>query len=266
VSPSRASPVLTDAQLAQYEGEGYAIVEDVFSAEECDEIIEHHERAALELNLGRPEDGQMKYRPMVHLADPFLAGVACDARWAGIVLPIIGPDARLYWEQSVCKPPGTGTELPWHQDNGYTPLIPEMYLTCWLALDDSDISNGGMQVIPGSHRQGTLPHHDNERNPYFRVGNDAGAEAGVAVSVAKGAVLVFSSLIMHRSGPNTTADRERRAWIIQYCPADARSALSKRPLDDRLRVAAGGGWLAEPYRDRDIDLLAMLANYHTDSR
>ena len=27
------------------------------------------------------------------------------ARWAGIVVPLIGPDARLYWEQSVAKPP-----------------------------------------------------------------------------------------------------------------------------------------------------------------
>jgi ectoine hydroxylase-related dioxygenase (phytanoyl-CoA dioxygenase family) len=254
-------------QLARFEVDGYTIVDDVFTAAECDEIIEHHERAAFELDLGRPEDGQMKYRPMMHLADPFLVDVACDPRWAGIVLPIVGPDARLYWEQSVCKPPGTGTELPWHQDNGYTPLVPEEYLTCWLALDASDTSNGGMQVIPGSHRAGTLPHHDDaERNPYFRVGNDAGPEAGIDVSVAKGAVLVFSSLLMHRSGPNTTTDRDRRAWIIQYCPADARSALSGRVLDDRLRVAADGEWLDQPYRDRDFDLLAVLANYHSDAR
>ena len=260
-------PALTDAQRAQYDSDGFTIVADVFSPCECDEIIEHHERAAFELDLGRPEDGQMKYRPMMHIADDFLAGVACDPRWAGLVLPIIGRDARLYWEQSVCKAPGTGTELPWHQDNGYTPLIPETYLTCWLALDDSDNSNGGMQVIPASHLAGTLPHHDDvEKNPYFRVGKEDGPEAGISVPVAKGSVLVFSSLIMHRSGPNTTVDRERRAWILQYCPADARSALSGRLLDDRLRVAADGEWLAAPYRDRDIDLLSMLANYQSNGR
>jgi ectoine hydroxylase-related dioxygenase (phytanoyl-CoA dioxygenase family) len=255
-------PTLTHTQLAQYESDGFTLVADVFSPDECDEIIEHHERAAFELDLGRREDGQMKYRPMMHLTDDFLAGVACDRRWAGIVLPIVGPDARLYWEQSVCKPPGTGTELPWHQDNGYTPLIPEMYLTCWLSLDDSDESNGGMQVIPASHLGGTLPHHDDaDGNPYFRVGNDAGPEVGISVPVAKGSVLVFSSLIMHRSGPNTTTDRDRRAWILQYCPADARSALSGRLLDDRLRLSADGTWLDAPYRDRDLDVLSMLANY-----
>jgi hypothetical protein len=78
-------------------------------------------------------------------------------------------------------------------------------------------------------------------------------------------VLLFSSLIMHRSGPNIT-DRPRRAWIIQYCPAHARSALSGKPLDDRLLVCREGEWLDEPYRDRDVDLVSMLANYELSRR
>src|SRR5690606_1911480 len=105
---------------------------------------------------------QMTYRPMLHLADDALVDVVCDERWADLVLPLLGPDVRLYWEQAVAKDPGTGTELPWHQDNGYTPLIPEGYLTCWLALDDADEANGGLRLMPGSHTQGTLPHHDDE--------------------------------------------------------------------------------------------------------
>jgi hypothetical protein len=76
-------------------------------------------------------------------------------------------------------------------------------------------------------------------------------------------VLCFSSLVMHRSGPNTSG-RQRRAWILQYCPAHARSKLSGRLLDDRLNVAAEGDWLEQPYRDRDFDLAAVLANYQTD--
>ncbi len=103
------------------------------------------------------------------------------------------------------------TELPWHQDNG----------CLW--------------VIPGSHLAGTK-HHFNGGSGPFRVGYAGPAEDGVAVPVPKGGVLVFSSLLMHRSGPNTR-DRSRRAWIIQFCPAEARSALSGRLLDDRLLVA-----------------------------
>ena len=78
--------------------------------------------------------------------------------------------------------------------------------------------------------------------------------------VPRGSVLVFSSLMMHRSGPNTT-DHHRRAWIIQFCSADARSALSGRVLTDRLLCARDGQWLSEPVRERELDLLAVLANY-----
>jgi phytanoyl-CoA hydroxylase len=256
--------MLSKEDATQFVDEGYCVVDALFTPDECDEIVEHIEKAMFELDLGTVEEGQMKYRPMMHLYDPFLERVCGDPRWAGVVAPLIGPDVRLYWEQCVAKSPGTGTELPWHQDNGYTPLIPEMYLTCWLALDDADSDNGGLQVIPGSHTDGTVEHHDNAKNPYFRVGHDAGPEAGISVSVPKGSVLAFSSLMMHRSGPNTTTDRERRAWIIQYCPADARSALSGHLLDDRLRMSEGGTWLDEPYRDREFDLVSVLSNYQTD--
>jgi ectoine hydroxylase-related dioxygenase (phytanoyl-CoA dioxygenase family) len=245
--------------------EGWVLVPDLFSAAECDEIVEHIEAAPFRLDLGRAEDGTMAYRPMVHLTDPFLRDVCCDPRWHDIAVPFLGPDVRLYWEQSVAKPPAARTELPWHQDNGYTPLDPEEYLTCWLALDDVDEDNGCLRVIPRSHLDGTRPHHDDRGgNPYFRVGFDGEVDAGVAVPVPRGSVLVFSSLLLHRSGPNPSG-RDRRAWIIQFCPGHARSALSGRLLDDRLLVAEHGAWLDEPRRDRELDLLGMLANYQGDA-
>jgi hypothetical protein len=249
----------TRADLAAFEERGYFTVEGLFSASECDDVVAEVERAAFELALGEAEDGPLSYRPMMHLASPTLTAVATDPRWAPIVLPLVGTgDARLYWEQAVSKPPQARTELPWHQDNGYTPLVPEEYVTCWLALDDAELENGCLWVIPGSHRQGTLPHH-NGAGP-FRVGHDGPDVDGVAVPVARGSVLVFSSLLMHRSGPNVT-DRQRRAWILQYCSATATSALSGRLLDDRLLLAEDGEWLDAPVRQREFDLMAVLANY-----
>ena len=47
---------------------------------------------------------------------------------------LIGPNVRLYWDQAVYKKPGTKDEFPWHQDNGYTFIQPQAYLTCWVAL------------------------------------------------------------------------------------------------------------------------------------
>ncbi|HKY15365.1 MAG TPA: phytanoyl-CoA dioxygenase family protein, partial [Microthrixaceae bacterium] len=219
------------ADIEAFHEEGWYIVPDLFSPAECDEIVAHVEQAVFELALGEADDGPLSYRPMMHLVSPELTAVATDARWASIVMPLLGTgDARLYWEQAVAKPPQARTELPWHQDNGYTPLVPEEYVTCWLALDDATIDNGCLWVIPGSHHQGTVRHRNSE-GP-FRVGHDGDPSEGIPVPVGRGSVLVFSSLMMHRSGPNIT-DRDRRAWIIQFCGAEARSALSGRVLDDR---------------------------------
>jgi ectoine hydroxylase-related dioxygenase (phytanoyl-CoA dioxygenase family) len=252
---------VTDRELDRFRTEGFFTVADVFTGGECDEILGHIEQAAFELALGDQADGPLSYRPMMHLTSPELTAVATDAHLGPIVLPLIGTgDARLYWEQAVAKPPQARTELPWHQDNGYTPLVPEEYVTCWLALDDADVDNGCLWVIPGSHQSGTHDHHDGGSGP-FRVGHDGPAEDGIAVPVRRGSVLVFSSLLMHRSGPNTT-DRSRRAWIIQFCPAHARSALSNKLLDDRLLLADEGRWLPEPVRQREFDLMAVLANYN----
>jgi phytanoyl-CoA hydroxylase len=252
-------PTATDQEA--FRSQGWFLAHDVFDGAECDRAVAHIEQAAFELALGDAADGPLSYRPMMHLTSPELTATATDARWAPIVLPLLGTgDARLYWEQAVVKPPQARTELPWHQDNGYTPLEPEEYVTCWLALDDADEGNGCLWVIPGSHREGTHRHVNDESGSPFRVGHDGPPEDGIPVPVPRGSVLVFSSLLLHRSGPNVT-DRPRRAWIIQFCSALARSALSGKVLDDRLLVAEDGEWLDEPVRQREIDLLSMLANY-----
>lgn len=244
-----------------FRSQGYVVVPDVFDERECAEIADHIEQAAFELALGDEEAGQLSYRPMMHLASPALTSAATDARWWGIVQPLLGTgDCRLYWEQAVAKPSLARTELPWHQDNGYTPLEPEEYLTCWLALDDAELDNGCLWVIPGSHQRGTVPHHNDEAGGPFRIGHAGPESDGSPVPVARGSVLAFSSLLMHRSGPNHT-DRRRLAWIIQYCGADARSALSGKLLDDRLRCSVDGEWLSEAVREREFDLAAVLANY-----
>lgn len=244
-----------------FRSHGFVVVPDVFDHRECDEITAHIEDAAFELALGDAIDGPLSYRPMMHLASPALTAVATDARWSEIVQPLLGTgDVRLYWEQAVSKPSQAKTELPWHQDNGYTPLVPEEYLTCWLALDDAELDNGCLWVIPDSHHRGTLPHRNDDGGGPFRVGHAGPDTDGIPVPVQRGSVLAFSSLLMHRSGPNTT-DRRRLAWIIQYCSADARSALSGKLLDDRLRCSIDGDWLDEAIREREFDLVAVLANY-----
>ena len=69
-------------------------------------------------------------------------------------------------------------------------------------------------------------------------------------------MLVFSSLTLHRTGPNRSRG-PRRSWVIQMCHADAHHAKTGKPFDDRLLLSRDGVPLDEPYRDRDLDLSAL---------
>ena len=173
---------------------------------------------------------------MMHLASPALEAVATDPRWADSCPPCsASADVRLYWEQAVAKPAQARTVLPWHQDNGYTPLEPEEYVTCWLALDDAELDNGCLWVIPGSHRNGTQPHHNDDRHGPFRVGHDGPDTDGVAVPVRRGSRARV--LVAAHAPQRTQHHREPPAGLDPpVLRRGARSALSGRLLDDRLRA------------------------------
>jgi hypothetical protein len=143
--------------------------------------------------------------------------VFCD-----LVRDLIGPDVRLYWDQAVYKKPGTRADFPWHQDNGYTFVEPQAYLTCWVALTDATEANGCPRVVPGLHRGGTLAHQATDLG---LVCFDEPPREPIAAPVRAGGIVVFSSLTPHATGPNLTGET-RRAYILQYAPD---GAIALRP-------------------------------------
>jgi ectoine hydroxylase-related dioxygenase (phytanoyl-CoA dioxygenase family) len=148
-------------------------------------------------------------RDFVH--QPVFAGLAAD---------LIGPDVRLYWDQLVYKKPETPQEFPWHQDNGYTYVTPENYLTCWVPLTPATIDNGCPWVIPGVHQNGTLKHWVTDLGYQCLTNDDEAALGSMAIEADVGDIVVFSSLTPHRTGPNLTAD-VRKAYIVQFAPDGA---------------------------------------------
>jgi ectoine hydroxylase-related dioxygenase (phytanoyl-CoA dioxygenase family) len=129
---------------------------------------------------------------------------------------LVGPDARLYWDQAVYKKPESAKTFPWHQDNGYTYVEPQAYLTCWVALTDATLENGCPWLVPGLHRRGTLAHWMTPEG-WACLPEDV---QGEPVPARAGSVVVFSSLTPHRTGPNRTR-AARKAYIVQYAPEGA---------------------------------------------
>ena len=130
---------------------------------------------------------------------------------------------RLYWDQAVYKKPGNAEEFPFHQDNGYTYIEPQQYLTCWVALTDADEHNGCFRVIRGSHRRGLLPglEDDGELGPLFTDPRHFDESQQVPAIAPAGSLVFFSPHTVHGSEPNKSDDL-RRAMVITYQPGGKR--------------------------------------------
>ncbi len=220
------------AQARSWDEQGYFVLDDAFDAATIARVIaeidpfEQKSEAFLRkqpggrLHIARADE--ITFTTHLVARSPYLHEFARSPVFCDLVHDLIGPDVRLYWDQAVYKKPGTRSDFPWHQDNGYTFVEPQAYLTCWVALTDATEANGCPRVVPGLHRGGTLAHVPTDLG---LVCFDEPPSAPVTAPVRAGGIVVFSSLTPHATGPNGTSET-RRAYILQYAPE---GAIALRP-------------------------------------
>lgn len=222
---------LTAEQVSGFDRDGYVIVPDLIDPHTLAAVraeIDAHEAetdaflATLDNErISIAERGAITFSIHLVAKSPRLADLARHPAIADLCADLIGPDVNLYWDQAVYKKPEKPRRFPWHQDNGYTFVEPQQYLTVWLALTDATIANGCPQVVPGLHRRGTLAHHFVDPLGWECLDDPAADGLDVvAAPVTAGGAVVFSSLTPHLTGPNLT-EGVRKAYILQYAPAGA---------------------------------------------
>ena len=217
---------LTLAERDHFNEKGFVLLHDVFMDCEIDAVTEAIDplEAKGEAWL-RERGGQVAIATAdvitftTHLVrkSKYLREFAAHPAIKDICHDLIGEDVRLYWDQSVYKKTGKEQEFPWHQDNGYTFIEPQQYLTLWIPLVDVDEANGCPWIAPGRHKLGTLEHWTTP------VGYKCleHVDDAVAVPARAGDVIAFSSLAPHRTGPNLRKGSVRKAYILQYAPEGA---------------------------------------------
>lgn len=183
----------------------------------CDELLEEKPDDGGEglhnIGLGRRRQFLRHRHPdYPELEDFLLTGAP-----AKLAQDLLGGKAYLFNEQFVVKGANKGASFAWHQDGAYVGFNHPAYLTVWIALDDATEENGCVYILPRNLAKNPDidPHRwvedGSEMNGYF------GDDVGRAVECPAGSIVGFSSLTLHRSGPNTT-DRPRRAYVCQYSP------------------------------------------------
>lgn len=246
---------ISEDQGAEFDQRGYFVLPNVLDPATVSDLLEEIDPIEVEFESQlREMEGKRAFIARadeitfsIHLVrrSSRLRRFVAGSPLVEICRDLIGPEARLYWDQAVYKKPDTVASFPWHQDNGYAFLEPQQYLTCWIALTDATEENGCPWVVPGAHKMGTLAHRASETGLVcFDDPDDA-----VPAPVDAGGMVVFSSLTPHCTGPNRTSD-VRKAYIVQYAPfgaavigRDATGELQRTPADapDRQFVVLNDG-------------------------
>jgi hypothetical protein len=246
---------ITPEEIRQYREQGYLILNEVLSDAEVatlDPWFEHFV-SGQEPGMGRDfcdmsqpygtpvEEFKLvnamlpsKYRP--ELANNVFAQLA-----QSIADQLYEGRAAMDYEQFLAKKPQKAeAEFAMHQDLGYWPKTENTWTATFsLAMNDADVANGCLQVVPGSNREPALRAHRPK---------DYGHQNGESVSrddshtlvidmrpddeilylpVRRGSLTIHDERIVHGSGGNLT-DAWRKTYVMAF--RDAGTIAEERAM------------------------------------
>lgn len=210
--------LLSPTQIVQYEAEGFISpirVMDEAAANEIRARLEEYERRS-----GGPLRGDLRHK--AHLLFPWLADLVRQARILDAVEDLYGPDLLCWTTNFFIKEARNPAFVSWHQDSTYWGLSAPDVVTAWVALSPSNLANGAMAVLPGSHTRDQIPHRDTfDKHNLLTRGQEVAVEIDPAQSVAlemrPGEMSLHHVRLVHGSPANPSADR-RIGFAIRYIP------------------------------------------------
>lgn len=216
-----------DRCTAGFKHEGYAIVRGLLSPEEI-QRARHALDQTIERRCGKvaadtPRNKRPEFIWENHLEEPFWFELCRHPKILDAVEDVLGPDLLLLMSGLIAKPPHCGYPVDWHQDNTYWPSVEGTdIVTVWLAVDDSDVENGCMCVVPRSH-QGSVEMATirADRDSVLKIKvemSDEMKRAAKPVELKAGDASIHDSFILHGSSANTSA-RRRAGYTMRYANA-----------------------------------------------
>ena len=157
--------------------------------------------------------------------------------------------------------------MAWHQDVTYWGLEPPRAITAWIAIDDADVENGCMSVIPGSHRLGVLEHGKSGRTGNLLSINQEVPEdlvdevRAVSMPLRAGQMSLHDGMLLHGSHPNRSS-RRRCGLAVRFTTPDVRQTcaeFSARLLPARPHAREGPLWALSSGRGALARLSRMTA-------
>ena len=243
--------------------DGYVAPIDLLAREEAADL-----RARIDDLMARhggtPELAQWSYYKS-HILFDWVAALAAHPRVLAAVEPLLGPDILLWESSFFVKQPHSPAHFGWHQDLTYWYLEPKgVALTVWVALSEVTVEHGCMQILPGTHGLGQLPHepHDDPASLLARgqfITADLPEETAADITLEAGQGSIHSSLVVHGSRGNRAAT-PRVCCLLNFVPARAQPTRFRYSALPVLGEDRHGHFTADPWPDGSLSA-ANLAAY-----
>ncbi|RVX40330.1 ectoine hydroxylase-related dioxygenase (phytanoyl-CoA dioxygenase family) [Nonomuraea polychroma] len=216
---------MNDASMVRsYRDNGYVLVKGLLSREEarayreeCHAVLARLRRtdptwgSAREL-AGRPTE--LRHCHDAQFYSAAFARLMVDPRFTDVAAALMGSEnVQLHHTKIFVKPAEKGSPFPMHQDAAHFPHTRHTVGAAIFHFDDAPEEKGCVRVVPGSHRDGLLPHI--EEGGWHLPLSEWPLEAAVPVEAEAGDVLFFTYLTVHGSGVNRAAEA-RTTLLIQF--------------------------------------------------
>ncbi|ESO94484.1 hypothetical protein LOTGIDRAFT_178435 [Lottia gigantea] len=225
---------------------GYATGIDVLNQKEVADVRRDFQK--FEQEIGK-ENAQYSLHN-VHTQHPWVLKLATHTNVLGALKPILGDDIVLLDSRFICKYPCQEMDdgekyVAWHQDVRYWGIEGDV-ISVWLAIDDADVENGCMVVIPGSHTNGILNHQSAKTDGNMLTSNQEipshlfDTSKSVPCPLKAGQMSLHHGHLVHGSEANNSS-RRRCGFVIRYVSTSAKPIIDPdRPRKFESTVLVNG--------------------------
>jgi hypothetical protein len=242
------------AQIEHYNRRGFISPIDVFDADEIGEIRGYFDDL---LDKALAEGWNSYEMTNWHEHCRGVWDLVTHSRILNVVQDLLGETMILRHSHFFCKLPGDGKQVSWHQDASYWPISPSKVVSAWLAIDDVDVENAAMHVIPGSHLNAQLPFEEStaqENNVLNQTVRDpqAHGEVPVPLILNAGQMSLHSDWTLHGSEVNQS-NRRRCGLAMRFLSSDVRAFNGWNEHSIVCRgVEPSGHWANHPRPDGEL--------------
>ena len=238
--------MISDRNVAFYRENGYLLVEDVLDRStlaamkeviadligKAKGVATHNDVYDLE-SSHTPQNPRVRRIKKPHVVHPVFWEFAKSPRLLSILTRLLGPNVRLHGSKLNMKDPKYGSPVEWHQDWAFYPHTNDDLLAVGVMLDDVELENGPLMVLPGTHRGPIYDHHADGR---FCGGIDPMAvtlpfEKAVTLTGKAGSASFHHVRLVHGSAQNTSS-KPRQLLLYEAGAADAWPLVNFTTLEE----------------------------------